>query len=136
MEKMDNYKMRVTGCIADRFAVMFETDTQDADVENVKKYAHNCALALDFIGAGKIRQGEAYNLMLRCLNDEFKDEEELLGYIAQVRAERKKRVLSDETKNKRKAIKLAEMGFNSAQIAGLLPFSETEVNEILRESHK
>ena len=136
MEKKDNQnKYRVTQCIADRFAVMAKTDDPEMRVDNVENFAHNCALALDFIGAGKIAKGEAYDLMLRAINNEFKNEDEIVEYITHIRAERKKREFSVETCAKRDAKKLLKTGrYTTAQIAAFVGLSEAVVNELAKES--
>lgn len=132
---MENKELRVTGCIYDRFAVMFDTDN-DSDEKQKHNFAHNCALALDYIGAGKIAKGEAYDLMLRAINNDFKNEKEICDYIAQIRAERKKRTMSVYTQAKSKAKKLLKMGFNCSQIAPLVNLSESEIIEIARTLDK
>lgn len=136
MEKKDNQtEMRVTACIADRFSVMAKTDAPEMSESDVANFAHNCALAIDFIGAGKIKQGECYDLMLRALNNEFKNESEIKEYIATVRADRKKREFSAETCAKRDAKKLLKTGrYTTAQIAAFVGLSEAVVNELAKES--
>ena len=134
---MDNQnKMRVTGCIADRFAVMFDTDTEGT-AEQRANFAHNAALALDFIGAGKIAKGEAYDLLLRAINNEFKDEAEILDYISHIRAERKPRQMSETTKAKNTAkMLLKRNGYTTAQIAAFVGLDESVVLEIANELNK
>lgn len=136
MEKTDNQnKYRVTQCITERFAVMAKTDSPEMDDKSVENFAHNCALALDFIGAGKIAKGEAYDLILRAINNEFKNEDEIVEYISHIRAERKKKVFSAETNAKRDAKKLLKTGrYTTAQIAVFVGLSEVIVNELAKES--
>ena len=137
MEKMDNQnKQRVTGCIFDRFCGMFDTDNEGT-AEQRDNFAHNAALALDYIGAGKIASGEAYDLMLRALNNEFKNESEILEYISHIRAARKPRTLSIESKKKNDARALLKRkGYTTAQIAAFVGLDESIVIEIARELNK
>ena len=130
---MDNQnRQRVTGCIYDRFAVMFDTDNEGTP-EQRDNFAYNCALALDFIGAGKIARGEAYDLMLRALNNDFKDTAEIVDYIAHIRAPKKKKEYSHETKARRDAKALLKRGgYTTAQIAYFVGLSEGEVNDIAK----
>lgn len=133
---MDNQnKFRVTGCIKDRFAVMFDTDTEGT-AEQRENFAHNAALALDFIGAGRIAKGEAYDLMLRVLNNEFKDEAELLEYISHIRAQRKPRQTSEATKAKNTTKMLLKRGYTTSDIAKFVNLDEAVVIEIARELNK
>ena len=130
-------EQRVTQCIADRFAVMYETDMQDGNEKERDNFAHNCALALDFIGAGKIANGECYDLMLRAINNEFKDEAEIKEYISHIRAERKPRTMSEQSKIKSNIKKLLKVeGITSAQIAMVLNLKENDVNEIIKSLNK
>ena len=133
---MDNQnKQRVTGCIFDRFCGMFDTDNEGT-AEQRENFAHNCALALDYIGSGKIAIGEAYDLMLRALNNEFKDESEILDYISHIRAARKPRTISVATKKKNDAKILLKRGYTTAQVAAFLEMNETEVIEIAQSLNK
>lgn len=134
---MDNQnKMRATNCIEERFAVMFDTDTEGTEEQRVN-FAHNAALALDFIGAGKIAKGEAYDLMLRALNNEFASESELLEYISHIRAARKQRTYSAESKAKSDAKKLLKTGrYDCASIAKFVNLSEAIVVELAKELNK
>lgn len=114
MEKQTTEK-RVTNCIYQRAIELFKNDGKSNEKE-ANKAAHNFALALDFIGAGKIITGEAYSLLLRCMNNEFENETELLEYIEQVKRERKPREYSEETKRARLVKKLKALGLNDEQI--------------------
>lgn len=137
MEKKDNIKtMRVTNCIKERFEELLINESNGATAEQVENYAHNCALALDFIGAGKIAEGQAKELLARCINDEFASEAELLDYIANVRSARKKRVMSEETKKKNDAKILLKRGYNTKQVSDFLGMSEAVVIEIATELNK
>lgn len=137
MEKQDNRKMRVTACIKDRFEQLLITDSEGATAEQVDNFSHNCALALDFIGAGKIAKDCARELLVRCLNDDFANEGELLVYIENIRAARKPRTLSPETKAKRDAIKLLKTGrYDCAKIAGFVGVDEAIVVELARDLNK
>lgn len=137
MEKQDNRKMRVTACIKDRFAQLLVTDSDGASTEQIDNFAHNCALALDFIGAGKIAKDCARELLVRCLNDEYSNESELLAYIENIRVARKPRTLSPETKAKRDAIKLLKTGrYDCAKIAVFVGLDEGIVVELARELNK
>ena len=132
---MDNQnKYRVTQCIADRFAGMFDTDTEGT-AEQRASFAHNAALALDFIGVGKIAKGEAYDLLLRAINNEFKDETEILDYISHIRAERKPRQMSETTKAKNTAKMLLKRGgYTTKDIADFVHLDESIIIELARES--
>ena len=133
---MDNQnKQRVTGCIFDRFCGMFDTDNEGT-AEQRDNFAHNAALALDYIGAGKIASGEAYDLMLRALNNDFKDESEILDYISHIRAARKPRTMSVATKKKNDAKIFLKRGYTTAQVASFLEMSESEVIEIAQSLNK
>lgn len=134
---MDNQnKYRATKCIADRFAVMFDTDF-DGNEQQRKTFAHNAAIALDFIGAGKIAKGEAYDLMLRAINNEFKNESEILDYISHIRVPKKKRETSALTKAKNDAkILLRRGGYTTAQVAAFVGLDESVVLEIANEINK
>ena len=129
------FKHRVTGCIADRFAVMYATD-MGAETSGAENFAHNAALALDFIGAGKIASGEAYDLLLRALNNEFKNEDEILEYISHIRAERKPRQTSLATKKKNDAKILLKRGYTTTQVAAFLEMAESDVIEIAQSLNK
>ena len=137
MEKQDNRKMIVTKCIKDRFAQLLITDSDGATTEQIDNFAHNCTLALDFIGAGKIAKDCARELLVRCLNDEFENESEVLEYIANIRAPKKHRTLSPETKAKRDAIKLLKTGrYDCAKIADFVGIDEAIVIELARDLNK
>ena len=137
MENKDNRKMRVTACIKDRFAQLIVTDSDGASTEQIDNFAHNCALALDFIGAGKIAKDCARELLIRCLNDEYANESELLAYIDNIRTARKPRTLSPETKAKRDAIKLLKTGrYDCAKIAGFVGLDEAIVVELASDLNK
>lgn len=137
MEKKDTKQvMRVTNCIKERFEELLINESNGATAEQVENYAHNCALALDFIGAGKIAEGQAKELLTRCINDEFASEAELLDYIANVRSARKKRVMSEETKKKNDAKILLKRGYNTKQVSDFLGMSEAVVIEIATELNK
>lgn len=131
---MEN-KQRVTRCIFDRFCGMFDTDNEGTD-EQRENFAYNCALALDYIGAGKIAIGEAYDLMLRALNNEFKDEGEIIDYISHIRAARKPRTMSVATKKKNDAKIFLKRGYTTAQVAAFLEMSEGDVIEIAQSLNK
>ena len=134
---MDNQnKQRVTGCIYDRFCGMYDTDINDGNEQARENFAHNAAIALDFIGAGKIKSGEAYDLMLRAINNEFKNEAEILSYIAEIRTERKKRVMSVETKKKNDAKILLKRGYTTEQVSKFLDMKESEIIEIAQGLNK
>lgn len=97
--------MTYTNCIKERFDGFFiempESERETASI--------NCAIALDFIGAGKIKSDEMGTLLSAVINAEFKSEQELLAYIANIRNPRKPRVMSQETREKRFAEKLAKL---------------------------
>ena len=131
---MEN-KQRVTGCIFDRFCGMFDTDNEGT-AEQRDNFAHNAALALDYIGAGKIASGEAYDLLLRALNNEFKNEDEIIEYISHIRAERKPRQTSIATKKKNDAKILLKRGYTTAQVAAFLEMAESDVIEIAQSLNK
>lgn len=130
---MDNQnKQRVTECIKDRFGVLFDNENNGGTAEQRDNYSHNCALALDFIGAGKIANAQAMELLKRAINNEFESEAEIIEYIAKVRAPRKAKVYTAETVEKRAIIKLMKSGFNTAQIARCLEISESVVIETIK----
>ena len=134
---MDNQKeTRVTGCIYDRFCTMYDTDINDGNEKQRHNFAHNAALALDYIGAGKIANEEAYDLMLRALNNEFKDETEILNYISHIRAARKPRTMSLATKKKNDAKILLKRGYTTVQVSTFLEMNEADVIEIAKELNK
>lgn len=114
MEKKTTTK-RVTNCVYERALEMFKNDGK-TETEVAKIGAHNFALALDYIGAGKIITGQARELMTRCLNNEFNSESELIEYIEQVKRERKPREYSEETKRARLIKKMKALGLNDEQI--------------------
>ena len=137
MEKKDNQKRRVTNCIKERFANLLITDSDGATQDQVENFAHNCALALDFIGDGKIAKDNAKELLIRCLNDEFKDEAELITYIDNIRAPHKKRELKPETKAMRDTVKLLKLNrYTTDKIAAFVGLDEAIVIELARKLNK
>ena len=133
---MDNQQKRVTECIYDRFCGMYDTDIHDGNEQARHNFAHNCALALDLIGANKVKEGEAYDFILRCLNNEFKDEKETLTYFETIRAPRKAKEWTANTVAKRQIKKLLASGvpMTSKVIAGLVGVDENFVNDVIKES--
>lgn len=128
------FKQRVTGCIADRFKGLFDNENNGATEEQRELYAHNCTLALDIIGAGKVAQGQAMELIKRVIAFDFETEDELLDYIAKVRAPRKPKEWTEETKQKRDILMLAKGNrFTTEQIARCLGISESVVIETIKE---
>lgn len=97
--------MTYTNCIKERFDGFF-AEMPENERENASR---NCAIALDFIGAGKIKSDEMGVLLTAVINAEFKSEQELLEYISKIRNPRKPREMSQETKEKRFAEKLAKL---------------------------
>ena len=136
MEKRTT-KYRATACIEQRFAQLLLTDREGATEAQVENFAHNCALALDFIGAGKIAKDNARELLVRCLNDEYKDEAELITYIDNIRAPRKSRELKPETKAMRDAVKLLKLNrYSCDKIASFVGLDEATVVELARKLNK
>ena len=88
--------MNYTNCIKERFDGYFvEMPEKEREIASA-----NCAIVLDFIGAGKIKNEEMQELLNKAINAEFESEEKLLEYIANIRAPRKKREMSQQTKDK------------------------------------
>ena len=138
---MDNQKnekkQRVTECSKDRFAVLIATDTNGITESEVENYAYICALALDTIGAGKIKSGECHDLMVKAINADFNSVDEFNDYVANIRAPRKARETSEFTKAKNTAKMLLKRGsYTTAEIANFVKLDESVVLEIANELNK
>lgn len=138
MDNQNNEKRaRVTECIKDRFMTLIATDANGATIDEVDNYAYICALALDMIGAGKIKSGECHDLMVKAINADFNTVDEFNDYVSTIRAPHKKREMSALTKAKNDAkVLLKRNGYTTAQIAAFVGLDESVVLEIANELNK
>lgn len=138
MDNQNNEKRaRVTECIKDRFAVLIATDTDGITETETENYAYICALALDMIGAGKIKSGECHDLMIKAINADFNTVDDFNAYVANIRTARKPREMSALTKAKNDAkILLRRNGYTTAQIAAFVGLDESIILEIANELNK
>ena len=118
--EVNGKKVRYTACIAERFSHFIDDE-----------HAIAAAVVLDYIGQERIKEEakrDALNIAINT-NDTLAA---IVEYLESVKAPRKPREMSNETRLKNQVIKLSRAGLTVSQISTVTPLSESEIIEILR----
>ena len=95
--EVNGKNVRYTACVAERFAHIVDNE-----------HAIACAIALDYIGGEKIKEDAKRDLFNLAFNSDDSIES-IIEYIDTVRAPRKPREMSDDTKRKNYEKQLAKL---------------------------
>ena len=121
--EVNGKNVRYTACIAERFSHLLDNE-----------HAIAAAVVLDYIGQDRIKEEakrDALNIAINT-NDSLAA---IIEFLDSVKAPRKPREMSNETRLKNQVIKLSKAGLTVSQIALVTPLNESEIIEIMRKKN-